>query len=180
MHGAIERLEAWRPSPAWSKLRSVAWADDLAASALWFAELLENDAPSGDISGLWFGLFRPVRDDRDVSDFYVSGSRSAPAPDWPCDIDWWSDGRYRCSEALRAAADAEPPDDDELRWVIDYGVSLLHVGSSIVRLLSLVPPSLWLGESSVRHVALGHDSGVSNDVAVIDRTGVHLTASTVS
>jgi hypothetical protein len=180
MHGAIDRLATWRTSPVWQELRDVRWGDDGSASIDWLKDLLRGDAPPDDINGLWFGLFRPVRNDRDTSDFYISGSRTAPTSDWPCDTDWWSDGRYRCSVALEQAAALEPSDDSDLAWTINYGLGLLHVASTVVRLLTAVPQDLWLGAASLRHIALGHDSGDFNQVAVIDSTGVRFTASAVA
>ncbi|HVF19904.1 MAG TPA: hypothetical protein VNA14_06650 [Mycobacteriales bacterium] len=179
MAGAIDRLADWRTSPVWQKLRAVDWAEDVAGSARWLEELLRTYPPPGDVTGLWFGLFRPIREGRTLSDFYVSGSRTAPRPDWGCDADWWTETRYRHSPALTAAANLEPSDDTDLAWTIDYGLGLLHLASTVVQLLPLVPKELWLGEAGSRYIALGHDSGEQNDVAVIDRTGSRITTDTI-
>jgi hypothetical protein len=179
---ALAALDAAHPRAAWSQLRALDWEGDLRGSLAWFANLLHSKPPGEDVNGLWFGLFRPVRGDETLTDFYVSGSRVAPEQDWPSSSDgYWPEGRYRESPVLAHAARLEPEDDGDLAWLIDYGVGLLHLRGTVLHLLQEVPIATWLGETPERYVALGHDSGEHETVARVTSDGVeHLGADWVT
>jgi len=91
-----EEIEA---SESWQRVRSIDWTADQVQSLTWFAGLLAATPPPRSITGYWFGIFNPVRNDEPLSDFYIMGSAKYPDEEWFFEQDWRPQGRYATSSA---------------------------------------------------------------------------------
>lgn len=137
----------------------------------WVKRPFRDEPPIFPLRGLWFGLFNPCPDGRNpVTDIYVCGSERFEAdPDdnsWAVGPDWWPESRYANSEVLAAIYRIAYRQDcaaAELKECLgnDAEEPLCQAyGAFAIRdVLSMIRPSLILGESESVGVAVGFDSG---------------------
>ena len=167
--------QAHAPEADWERIRVLPFEADLLRLDAWLIGVLATEPPSPSIDGFWFGLFEPVRDDGTESmDMYICGSdHYDPAEDWhdwACDPIYWPGARYANSQVLhgiKAVTNLKP----ELPYNLsDYALSLAYSGlfvSSFARRNA----KLLLGGAASRALVVGHDSGDSITIGVVDGTG---------
>lgn len=140
-----------------------------------YASLIARDRPGKKIKGLWFGLVE-LCDDGSLSNTwvtpYIAGtSRFDPQDeDWPCDVNWFPDGRYAMNPAmyelsvLRGKMKAKT-------WYID--TTLIEPLNTLLcgALVHGAHPDLLLGPATRRGVGCGFDSGDLHTLGVIDKDG---------
>ena len=175
MQLVLRYCETNAPKADWHRIRVLPLEQDLLRLEAWLAEVLTNEPPPQTIDGLWFGLFEPVRDDGSESlDMYVCGSDHYDPTeewhDWAVNPVYWPDGRYATSEVLhgiKAATNLKPELPSNLS---DYALSLAYSGlfvSSFARRNARI----LLGKAASRGLVVGHDSGDSIKIGVVDGNG---------
>lgn len=71
---AIDLCAAQTPHDDWERFRELDVEADLAELSLWLESLLEAQPPPPEASGLWFGLFNPVRGGVATADLHLAGA----------------------------------------------------------------------------------------------------------
>ncbi|AEI67828.1 hypothetical protein [Corallococcus macrosporus] len=70
----IQFCEAARPHPDWAALRTLEVEGDLRQLQQWLETLIRETPPPAAITGLWFGLFNPVVQERVTADIHLIGA----------------------------------------------------------------------------------------------------------
>ncbi len=96
---AIDLCRSISNAPVWEQVAAIDWDADREHCRKWILALLGAETPGPSITGLWFGIFNPVRDGHVGSDFYITGSSSYPLDDWMLESAWTPTGRYAQSPA---------------------------------------------------------------------------------
>jgi hypothetical protein len=114
MRVVIEDWERRKPHSDWQKLRSLDFDCELSnLRDAWLAKVIREEPPINlGITGLWVGLFHPIRDALNphkemetVTDFYIAGSPAFEldtAANWASCPAYFPEGRYAESEVLSA------------------------------------------------------------------------------
>lgn len=158
------------PSPAWQQIAALDFAQGGQVMADWLRDTLTHEPPSEDIQAFFFGLFTTDADGgASYAQLYVCGSDcydpDDETGDWVCDPAYFPEGRY-APRALYQEIDALLASD---KTAFDFGEEAVILGYTalVVRdLMHAIEPSLLLGDTEDRHVAIGYDDG---DVLVIGR-----------
>lgn len=162
------------PHPAWSALRQFDWEQELARLSSWLTRTLVTEPPPRGTSGLYFGLFNPVEKRKATAELYVAGYAASEERDAPLvdgEQTWWPEGRHAGSLGLRRtyalAYEARRPLGNDL----EYPVALVLGALAARTLVSVLPPTLVLGDAKVLRVAAGFDSGDIVEVGALRRSG---------
>ncbi len=157
----------------WKRLRKLEFEKDANNLSQWLKGLLKKEPPPDNVNGLWFGLHNPTLDDGESScQMYVGGSTGfdpdSDSNEWVCQQTWTPKGRYSSSQVL---TELYRPLESVTKNQVSYlGEPFLCHGY-----LALVVSS-WchgpmrkplLGNSAIRAVVMGHDSGDFYRMAVI-------------
>ena len=168
------------PHPHWDRFRDLPIEADLDPLAVWLETAFAHP-PDHEISGLWFGLFNPTRDDGEpTSDIYVCGSPYDPQDtDWACAVTWKPRGAYAGSTVLdRIYSQAYPlhqayahSSDEQTNTYnaeiaelltndAEYALCLSYGCLSMRSLINLASPALILGNEAIRRaIFVGFDDG---------------------
>ena len=156
---AIDLCHEIEASDSWQQLRSIDWTADVVQSQTWFTGLLGTSAPPPSISGFWFGIFNPVRNDEPLSDYYVSGSAKYPEEEWVFELDWRPEGRYATSLAQAEIYRRALAGGTQIGSIADYVLTFAHAAATVNDLISATDRGLLLSGAAVKGIAVGHDSG---------------------
>lgn len=166
------------PHRDWEKFRNLSIDEDLAQLERWLRNVFTRTPPEPDITGIWFGLFNPIRDDRASADLYVAGNPyDAADPEWPVSPRWWPKGRYSDSVVLdQIYTLAYEHGDSGLQNEAEYPLVLAYTVLAVSHTLRLVGPDLILSGVPRRVIALGFDSGDRFLLGTIENTGLIMTS----
>ena len=172
MARVLEACATTRPHIDWARLAELDFGGDLTRVRTWFAQLITEDPPGDEITGLWFGVFNPVgAEEPMLTDVYVTGAVYAGRDhDWTCDPTWAPGRRYARSHALAEVgriAYADRPDalgnDAEYPVCLAYAaLAARDVTRDLAESLGRVP----------RVIAVGFDAGDVLCLGALDARGL--------
>jgi len=170
MHVALSACAAARPDEGWALLGQLDWEQDHVRLARWLKRVLVEKPPPATVTGLWFGLFNPVRRFRPSADMYISGGLyDSKNRDWMCGPSWWPDGRYASSRLLDSVY-AIAYRRSGLRNDAEYPIVSTYARLA-VRELATAHWSLLLGSAAARRMTAGFDDGDRWPIGMIDSNG---------
>jgi hypothetical protein len=152
MKQVIALCERAQPHPDWGKLRKLDVDADLCHLEQWLQGVLERESPAPSITGLWFGVFNPIKEGQATADLYVAGNPYDPNnSDWVCNPKWWPDGRYAESKVMdRIYRVAHDPSEDHLGNDAEYPLCLAYGILAVTGLARRVEPPVLLGKAHER------------------------------
>lgn len=167
----IQFCEAARPHPDWSKLRALSVEDDLRNLHEWLEPLARTIPASA--TGLWFGLFNPVVQDRDTADLHLIGAPyDANDPEWLFRQRWWGDDTPDAgSTVLDAIYKVGYEHEDGLGNDAEYPLCLAYAALAIRHLARTMGPAL-LGDAAQRVLMVGFDSGDFLCIGAVQKNGL--------
>jgi hypothetical protein len=172
MFSIIELTEPYFPHDDWYRLCYFDY-DDTAKMEAWLKGMLEREPLPQDTKGLFFGLFNPYNDaHQPTADLYVTGSSLFRADDlrceWACDPQYLPQGRHAKSEVLDAIYRIAYDQKEGLQDRAEYPLCLAYGVLIAKHLLTILAPSIILGEAEEIGVAVGYDDG---DCVVLGKVG---------
>jgi hypothetical protein len=184
MSEIIDECARHCPHPDWALFRRLDIDVDLEHLRGWLVDAFETPPPER-ISGLWFGLFNPIRDGEAVADMYVCGSPYDPEnQDWACAVSWKPPGAYADSSVLR---DVYRIDWDEGTFreegrqkggenvcAAEFPLCLGYGALAVRWLLSEIDPRIVLGDAHQRAIFVGFDSGDHICIGALTDDGLEL------
>jgi hypothetical protein len=156
----------------WEQIAAIDWDADREHCRRWILALLDVETPGPSITGLWFGIFNPVRDGHIGSDFYVMGSSSYPSDDWMLESAWTPARRYAHSPAQAEIYRLAAQGGADALAVADYILTFAHAASRVNDFVGHLDRALMLGGAAARGVAVGHDSGDAVFLGELTSTGM--------
>jgi hypothetical protein len=161
-------------------VRGLNFAEELPALRRWLEDVLLQEPPADEISGLYFGLFEPYdhMDNKPTCDMYVYGTPFFDPEDY--DEEWaagastssYSPSAARANSLVlhnlyRAFASHEELADE----IGEEYLCLGYAGLSVITLYKTIPPSALVGGRTWRGVAVGWQSGDLHMLGIIERSG---------
>jgi len=171
----IDHCRRRHPHPQWDELAALDVDADCEALDGWFVDLLDNEPPPAEVTGIYFGLFNPTYEDGPAADVYAAGNRYDPDDaDWACGPAWWPERRYAESDLLqdlyRIAYRPGGLGNDA-----EYPLCLAYAGLLLRDLSGRHADRLSAGVERV--LCTGFDSGDILCVGAVGRSGLVLSAS---
>lgn len=160
MEQLIDYCEVQYPHSVWNSVRSLDFERDTKNLKAWFEHILLSEPPSDEITGFWFGLFNPVRDNKTSCALYISGSKK-----YPNEVDWmvWNEESYLPKDRnanskvihkiYRLLADNNLLGDSEYILCLGYSSFVVH------SICNSLDPKVLFGKLKSRTIAVGFDSG---------------------
>jgi hypothetical protein len=173
----IESVARKHRSSVWKKFEKLDVTDEPERLARWLTGVLRDEPPHPKVNGLWFGLFEMAATSRRKGGvtLYVSGSRRfgtrASDSEWPCEQDWFPEGRYVNSELLGSMSRLRPKRDYDTAWIIECGVILPATMILIAEVCRRTAPRAILGTAPFRGIGCGFDSGDFHLLGIVRPTG---------
>ncbi|AKQ65667.1 hypothetical protein A176_002579 [Myxococcus hansupus] len=172
----IQFCSTARPHPDWSALRTLPVESDLQYLQQWLETITREAPPPAPITGLWFGLFNPVVQDRVTADLHLIGAPyDATDPDWLFRQRWGKDTPDSGSKVLDAIYQIAYGHEDGLGNDAEYPLALAYAALAIRHLAQRMSTRI-LGDAAQRVLHVGFDSGdflvigaVQKDGLIIDR-----------
>jgi hypothetical protein len=167
------------PHADWAKFRALRYDSELPyLRDEWLSRAFQKEPPVNlPVTGLWFGLFNPIRDKEAVTDFYVSGSASyeldSPGASWASNPDYCPEGRYAHSRLLRSIYRIAYGSKSGLGNDAEQFLCLAYVAFAVKRLLFGIDRSLVVRARHSVGVAVGWDSGDPLYIGTVTRDGFH-------
>jgi len=159
MTTAIDLCRSISSAPVWEQIAAIDWDADREHCRKWILALLDAETPGPSITGLWFGIFNPVRDGDVGSDFYITGSSSYPSDDWMLESAWTPTGRYAQSPAQAQIYQFAAQGGGDALALADYILTFAHAAGRVNDFVEHSTKALMLGGALARGIAVGHDSG---------------------
>ncbi|MDP8908182.1 MAG: hypothetical protein M3N47_03500 [Chloroflexota bacterium] len=187
-----------QPHSDWDRFRELDIESDLAHLERWMQGVLTSDPPGASITGLWFGLFNPIRDGVPTADLYVAGSPYNPDDEeWNIPLRWRPatgearssvlDGIYRIAYpdflAHGGSTQAEKEAYDEamnslLGNEAEYPLCLAYAGLAVRWLATQLEPELLLADATERVLVTGFDSGDYICIGTLTAAGLRFSRET--
>lgn len=194
----IDLCAASQPHNEWDRFRELPIESDLAHLQRWMSGVLSSDPPSASITGLWFGLFNPVRHELPTADLYVAGAPYDPDDDeWNIPLRWRPeggeagssvlDGIYRIAYPEVGAHGASSPAEhdaysDAMKNLLgndaEYPLCLAYAGLAVRWLATRLESDLLLGDATERVLVTGFDSGDYICIGALTAAGLRFSRET--
>ena len=172
MTTAIDLCRSISDGAVWEQIAAIDWNSDREHCRRWILALLDAETPGPSITGLWFGIFNPMRDGNVGSDFYLTGSSSYPSDDWMLESAWTPTRRYAQSPAQAEIYRLAAHGGADALAVADYILTFAHAASRVNDFVEHLDQALMLGGAAARGVAVGHDSGDAVFLGELTSTGM--------
>lgn len=172
MTTAIDLCRNISDGRAWEQIAAIDWDADREHCRKWIRAVLEAETPGPSITGLWFGIFNPVRDGQVSSDFYVTGSSSYPSDDWMLESAWTPTRRYAQSPAQAEIYRLAAQGGADTLAIADDVLTFAHAATQVNDFVMHSSRSVMLGAAAGRGVAVGHDSGAAVFLGELTSTGM--------
>ncbi|MCD6067279.1 MAG: hypothetical protein K0S33_2105 [Bacteroidetes bacterium] len=165
----IEFHEKKAPKTYWAKLKEI----DLAAEQIvikdWLQELVKRSPLPETVSALWVGMFKHMREEKEVYMIYLTGSDSYTKDDieWASDPSYLPEDRYAIPATLNEIEGLIQKDKTDyhfLDWILPVAYCAFIL-DEIIR--TSLDKKLFLTHKPELFFATGHDSGDYLDLSVL-------------
>lgn len=151
------------PKFDWDALRTLDFEADSVTLQDWLTAVLTEEPPSTAIVAYWFGLFEAELDDENTFLLYLAGAEEFDADDesgdWACDPPYFPEARYVQSAVLHSIYQHLDKGNDDVKEVGGYLLFLGYAALVIATIIPRIEPALLLGNTKLRHIAVGYDGG---------------------
>jgi hypothetical protein len=182
MRAVIGHWECKKPHSAWQQVYAINFDSELSSLRdTWLAKVI-REAPPIDfgVTGLWFGLFHPIRDAfgqnaETVTDFYIAGSTAVELDekgDWATEIQYAPASGYAESKVLAAIHRVMYEKSDQFGKAFEYSCPA-YVAFVLKHLFGEVDRSLIVESGNSVRIAMGWDAGDFLCIGTLTREGFH-------
>lgn len=167
----VEFSSRGRPHPDWQRVLALDIEGDLERLKGWLESMFVAEPPPASVTGLWFGLFSPIREGRASTDLHLSGSPYDPEDaDWASRVAWAPSASEARSQVLDEISQIVEP--ALAVYEADYALGLAYGGLAVRWLATDIDRSVLLAGADERVLFVGFDAGDRLCIGKVDARGL--------